>query len=709
MRRRLLLCAVLGVLAAGCSGGGSGDDDDDSGATPGDPLDGEWLAGFALPGPSGFGAQVFTALVTTDGATVVAGTFGEIGGTPVANVARFDGATWTAMGTSLPEGVRALAIDSAGTLIAGGDFPNLYAFDGAEWNARAGEIVGSVGALAAQNGSLLVGGAFDDAGGSGAASLARYDEGAWSAIDGADVIGTVRTVFVVDAGSFCIGGAFTDVGATPAANVACEEGGTWAQLGDGVPGEVNVLTRDLAGDWIAGGTLTYVIDAMTGEYEAGLAKLTGGTWAPLAGGIDGGFINDVRAIHVATSGDLVVGGTFEEAGTLGVPASNLARLSGASTWSEVGGGVDNLVGVFLGSAIGVNVIVPRAGGELLVGGVFSHAGGAVATNVAVTNAGELEATVPEADAIGGLSGFADAVAFHPDGSVIVAGSFAGAGHLPVANVARYAEGAWSPLGAGIDDGIVRALAILDDGTIIAGGDFSSLRRYQDQQWEPYAPGVENVFALLADGEGRLYAAGDFDEYVKRWNGEEWESLDGGLDSRPTSLTFDDRGRLVAGGLFTTGSGVTLNGLGRYSGGEWHGYSGGLTNGGYVSDVEVLPDGDLVIAGSFDEVGGVAADSLAILHGGEWEAIASLPVVIDVEPYGDGFFLTGIFETLPGGEPAGYIAWFDGEEFHPLGEGLSDIAEEIHVQGTRLWCGGSFVNAGGRVSSGVAVWSFTPGP
>lgn len=717
-RDRLALL-LFAALSAGCF---RSSDDDDDGTPLADPLDGAWAPGFALPGPSGFGAQVFAAVVGTDGATTyVGGIFEQVGETPAANIAKWDGATWSALGDGLPGIVRAISIDSAGTLVAGGELgsdvvPNhLYAFDGTAWVALPGDISGAVNAIVPQGDSLLVGGSFADAGASGATSIARYDNGTWTPLSGTGVLGPVKAISVVDADSFCAGGGFIEVDGVSALYVACNDAGTWTQLGDGLPGEVSALVRDLSGDWIAGGTLTFVIDPMGGDYEAGIAKLTAGTWAPLAGGVDGGFINDVRAIHVASNGDLVVGGTFGLAGS--VTASNIARLSGGTTWSQVGGGVVNQIGVFLGAVIGVNVIVPHGASELLVGGVFSHAGDTVATNVAVTEAGTFTATVAPSNGIRGLSGFADAIAIHPDGSLVVAGGFSGVGHTPVANIARYSEGVWSPLGTGIPDGIVRAIVVLDDGTMIAGGDFASLRRYEDMQWVPFAPGVANVFVLAVDDDGTLYAAGDFDEFIARWDGDSWESLDGGLDGRPTSMAFDSRGRLVAGGLFSTGSGEALNGIGRYSSGSWHGFGGGLDGGdfGYVSDVAFV-DGDLVIAGSFGQAGGVPVTSLARWNGDAWEEIADFPLqfgqpptLIDIEPYDDGFFVTGTFTDIPGAAPASYIAWFDGTSWHPLDEGLSDLAEELLVQDSTLWCAGPFVNGGGRVSSGIAAWVYTPGP
>ncbi|MFN7430083.1 MAG: hypothetical protein ACK5TP_05830 [bacterium] len=61
----------------------------------------------------------------------------------------------------------------------------------------------------------------------------------------------------------------------------------------------------------------------------------------------------------------------------------------------------------------------------------------------------------------------------PGGDVIVGGTFTAAGGLSANRIARYnpSTGVWSALGSGTN-GRVRALAVLPGGDVIVGGDFN---------------------------------------------------------------------------------------------------------------------------------------------------------------------------------------------------------------------------------------------
>jgi trimeric autotransporter adhesin len=139
----------------------------------------------------GFWPAVY-ALCVLDGCLYAAGEFDEAGGVPALNIARWDGSTWSAVGSGLDDahraGLRALA-GYGHELVAGGysfrtgagDVGTVARWDGSEW--RTMPATGEVGsftdvfALSVYNGDLIAGGA-------GGEGIARWDGSAWHSLDG---------------------------------------------------------------------------------------------------------------------------------------------------------------------------------------------------------------------------------------------------------------------------------------------------------------------------------------------------------------------------------------------------------------------------------------------------------------------------------------------------------------------------------------------
>jgi hypothetical protein len=168
-------------------------------------LDGDrWSAldGGGIGGPLRGSDRVQALASYDDGsgpALFAAGAFSLAGGSPANDVARWDGSTWSALGTGLGGGVfpiaRAMATfdDGSGTRLyvggtfssaGGGPVANLAAWDGASWSDVGGGLDGDVICLVVfDDGSgpaLYVGGDFTHAGGVASEGVARWDGTAWS-------------------------------------------------------------------------------------------------------------------------------------------------------------------------------------------------------------------------------------------------------------------------------------------------------------------------------------------------------------------------------------------------------------------------------------------------------------------------------------------------------------------------------------------------
>lgn len=193
------------------------------------------------------------------------GFFTASGATPLARVARWDGASWSALGAGVSELVHALAVHDDGqgagpALFAGGRFTaaggaaalRLARWDGVAWSPVGGGVNGEVWDLAVFDDGLGAGaalhaaGSFNLAGGVSARGVARWDGAGWSAL-GAGLIGTGRALAVLDDGrgpGLFVGGNFASAGGVAASRVARWDGATWTPLAGGVeagPTSVEVL------------------------------------------------------------------------------------------------------------------------------------------------------------------------------------------------------------------------------------------------------------------------------------------------------------------------------------------------------------------------------------------------------------------------------------------------------------------------------------
>jgi trimeric autotransporter adhesin len=727
--------ATSGTTGSGGSGGAGG-----AGGTPGDPTTGTWQGGFGLPGVTGFGARVSAMVHGTGNHVFVGGIFDDAAGTPASNVAEWTGTMWQALDKGLPGPVNALAVGADGALYAGGTFAtnadptnHLARWDGQTWTLLPGDIDGAIKTLGTLGDHLLVGGDFMKIAGASTAGIATYDAQGFHAIGGAGTDGGVASILVGDAASFCIGGLFANVDGVAAANAACWNGTAWSQLGDGLPGAVARLVRSPQGDYYAGGTLTYM-DFNTGAYQSGLAVLKGATWQPFAGGVDGGFINEVRALAFADDGDLLVGGSFATVDSANpVGADNMARYDfGGTGWSVLGGGATNDVGFSIGSVVGINDILLMTDGSPLVGGLFStlNHGQLQAANIALLGDKGPTPLVNSGHLYQGVGGFIDNLDMDATGHLIAAGGFHAIGGLITDNIARLGDKGWEAIGGGVDD-VVYSLHVRPGGDILVGGLFSHagsvyapyLARFNGTFWSQFGPGFDGqVNAIIEDTQGNVYVGGDFvntgngaASHVARWNGSVWSALGEGVDDRVTALALDKSGNLIATGLFHQSGSVVLNGLGAWDGMKWTAFGTGLdgTGGGYGSTL-VAQGAGFLVGGAFNSVDGHPLSGVARWDGSQWtglgEGLATASgyglVVSHLAVYGDGVFATGTFDAS-GSTQLGHLGWWDGAAWHALGAGIDDIGEALLPSGNKLWTGGTFLHAGGQVSTGIGRWDFGP--
>ena len=333
------------------------------------------------------------ALAVRGGDLYAGGVFGSAGGVSADCIAKWDGSSWSALGTGVNGIVSALVV-KGDDLFAGGSFATagstaangVAKWNGSSWSALGGGFAWAnerpaVIALTVIGGDLYAGGYFDTAGQTSASCIAQWDGSSWSAL-GAGMGGRGEIGGAFDGPHICAlaaigsdlfaGGWFKTAGETSANGIAKWDGSSWLPLGtggNGLDGRVSALAV-MGTDLFAGGSFT-----MAGGATANcIAKWDGSSWSPLGTGMElsGAFIPsvpgpDVQAL-VVMGRDLYAGGYFSTAG--GVSANNIAKWDGMS-WSALGTGMNADV-----SALAV------MGTDLFAGGAFTTAGSAAANRIA---------------------------------------------------------------------------------------------------------------------------------------------------------------------------------------------------------------------------------------------------------------------------------------------------------------------------------------
>lgn len=323
-------------------------------------IDGEW---------DFFAYWVSCVTCDPSGDLYAGGYFTNAGGVTANNIARWNGANWSALGAGVDGTASALACDSAGNLYAGGDFTKagdgasvnyVAKWNGANWSALGGGVDGDVSALACDTaGNLYAAGAFTSAGGVTANYVAKWNGANWSPL-GSGLNNSVSALVWDGSGNLYAGGNFTTAGGISANFVARWNGAAWFALGAGMNGDVNALACDGAGNLYASGSFTNAGGVLTN----GVAEWNGAGWSGLGSGLE-----SVSALACDISGNLYAGGTFTNAG--GVAANNIAQWNGTS-WSALGSGVN-------GSLYALTCVNSN---NLYIGGFFTQAGTNAANYVA---------------------------------------------------------------------------------------------------------------------------------------------------------------------------------------------------------------------------------------------------------------------------------------------------------------------------------------
>ena len=284
-------------------------------------------------GVASFTSPYVSAIDVNGSDVYVGGAFDNAGGITNTNgIARWNGSSWSALGTGIDPGGIVFALAHSGSILyAGGNFTGaggIAANNIAEWNGSAWSALGTgtnspIQSMAiAPNGDLYVGGDFTNVDGVSVSSLARWDGSTWSDVGGGvDYVDPSSTPLIesltFDAtGNLFVGGNFdlAGTGSLPVRNIAKWNGSSWSSVGAGVDGSINDLVFDSSGRLYAA---YYGNTSFTGDID----RWDGTSWTTLPSGAD----SSINALAFANATSLIAGGGFTE--IAGVSASLIASYS----------------------------------------------------------------------------------------------------------------------------------------------------------------------------------------------------------------------------------------------------------------------------------------------------------------------------------------------------------------------------------------------
>jgi hypothetical protein len=348
----------------------------------------------------GSGVNGVVYAITVSGSDVyVGGSFIKAGGVAAVGIAKWNGSTWSALGSGLNgygHSVKAIAVSGTDVYVgrsfaqAGGVTANCIAkWNGSAWSALGTGTNSIVNAIAVSGNDVFVGGSFTVAGGDistgtggvTAIGIAKWNGSAWSALGiGLNGYGgnyASVNAMVVSGSNVYVGGYFIQAGGIAANGIAQWNGSTWSVLGKNplgsLPAEVNAI--------VLSGAYLYIAESE--NFQSSVSKWDGITWSTLMG--VGSFSSGQMNAIAVLGNDVYVGGVFPIAG--GQPSYFIEFNGATNSWNNFGSGAN----------FNINTIAV-SGTDVYFGGTFTRTGvtmangtpegGSIpATNIAILRTG----------------------------------------------------------------------------------------------------------------------------------------------------------------------------------------------------------------------------------------------------------------------------------------------------------------------------------
>ena len=436
-------------------------------------------------GPSN---EVITIVPLSDGKLMVGGNFPQYNGTVVGRLARVnqDGSLDTSFATAggADQTIRSITVLPDGKIIASGF---LTVFGGFPANGIirlntngsvdqtfnvAGINAVVIGVALQPDGKMIIGGSFTQIANATRQCLLRINADGTNdpTFDPGTSIGpqVINDITLQADGKAILNGTFSVYrGTANGGAIRINADGTLdtnLATHSGVVGNFQTLTPQTDGKTIVGGTFSSV----SGTPRSNIARLNpdGSNDATFNPGT--GANSTVLSSAVQTDGKVIVGGNFTAFnGTTGV--NRIVRLNSDGT-------IDASFNTGTGAGGSVDSMLLLSDGKILIGGAFTTYNGTTANRFARLNSdGTLDATFNTGTAV--TNGIVRQITLQPDGKILIGGSFTLYNAVTRNRMARVnADGT---LDTSFDAGVgpnnqVNSFALHPDGSIVIGGTFTQV-------------------------------------------------------------------------------------------------------------------------------------------------------------------------------------------------------------------------------------------
>jgi hypothetical protein len=570
--------------------------------------------GWTLVGNTG-GLPVSDFDFDASGNLFVCGSFSNINGVSANGLARFDGSTWTPLGSgvNLPAGNSVTAIKCLnGNVYASGFFnqiggvsaSGLARWNGSVWSSlpTSGLILGLSSNFCAFNGELYIAAVASPTGSNGTTGVFKLNQNGIQQLGG--VFNSDVTSLRIVNNTLTAAGYFTDIAGQPVNNLAVWNGSSWTNEGLGL----NFVVTDIAstGNFsLAGGNASPPTDAVNYRH---VALKTTNEWKPSGLGMS----NWVECIRTNGS-DVYAAGYFTDAGGL---RSQVVRWNGLS-WDTLNGGM------VLGTVRELAVYRDT----LYAGGDFSDPVTFAPHYLIRWNGTAWEAVQNGVNyRVWALEVFND--------DLYVGGDFSATGTGPANNLAKFDGQNWLPIGAGTN-GIVKDIKFDQNGVMYVGGGFTQaggiqarrIARYDGSTWSELGSGVDQfVEGIGISPNNEIYIVGSFTlgpnvgllNHIAKYNGTTLQPVSGGIGTFSDAI-YDIQfvcGKMYVAGIFRINGSDTLNHIAVYDGIQWLPLHQGLKQDGILQTYGITlaaQNNQLWVGGSFGFAGGERANHISVYY------------------------------------------------------------------------------------------------
>lgn len=333
-------------------------------------------------------------------------------------------------------------------------------------------------------------------------------------------------------------------------------------------------------------------------------------------------------------------------------------------------------------------------------------------------------------------------------SCFIGGHFDSISGIPAKRLAFFDDNTkiFSEIGWGIQGGDVYTIIPLHSNELYVAGNFTkadnvdvhNVAHWTGSKWESLGNGTDSTILAMAFVANDLYVGGNFHttggqtaNYIAVWDttGKKWlPVMDGainGMDAGVAALALASSGDLYVGGGFTKAGTVAANKIAILSAGKWQALGSGVEGpNAIVSCIAFDPNsfGTIYVGGNFQSAGGMLAHNIATLKGNSWQIQSDQftkgfdKPVYTISSVGGFLYAGGEFAKF-GDTSVNFIAQLQSRggfsSSVAMGSGLDGTCYALAGSfifllllgnyGNHLYVGGSFSEAGLKLSQNFAIW------